>query len=329
MTKRFLFVFSLCWVVVLNAQQSYTKTLKLMGSRYDITVVANNQADGDFYIKTAVNEIKRIESVISSWDPTSQISQVNRNAGITPVKVDQEVIDLVQRAIKISDLSDGAFDISYASMDKIWKFDGSMKEKPSDEAIAKSVEKINYKNIVVDRKNQTLYLKEKGMKIGFGAIGKGYSADSARNLLKELGVVGGIINASGDLTTWGTQPDGKDWLVGITNPLNKLKAFSWTPLKDYAVATSGTYEKVVSFDGKNYSHIIDPRTGWPVADLVSVSIFSPSAELCDALATTVFVLGVENGLFLVEQLKGVYCMIVDSNNKIYQSENLKKNEESN
>tara|TARA_R110002050_G_scaffold66254_2_gene143002 strand:+ start:11884 stop:12429 length:546 start_codon:yes stop_codon:yes gene_type:complete len=181
-----------------------------MGSRFDISVVAENQEQGDSYIDLAVNEISRIEKMISSWDPSTETSEINRNAGIKPVVVDKELFDLIQRSIKISNLTEGAFDISYASMDKIWKFDGSMKEMPTEEAIKNSVAKVGYHNIILNEADHSVFLKLKGMKIGFGGIGKGYAADKAKALLKSKGVKAGIINASGDLNTWGTQPDGKD-----------------------------------------------------------------------------------------------------------------------
>ena len=308
---------------ILKAEDKYTRTLKLMGSRYDITVVAENEAQGNAYIDLAVAEISRIEKMISSWDSLSETSEIIKNAGIQPVKVDAELFDLIARAIKISELTDGAFDITYASMDRIWKYDGTMKSLPTEEEIKQSVEKVGYKNIVLDPKNQTVFLKKTGMRIGFGAIGKGYSADKAKQLLISKGVKAGIMNASGDLTTWGTQPDGSPWMVGITNPLNKNKVFSWFPLDNNAVVTSGNYEKFVEFNGKRYTHIIDPRTGWPVSGLTSVTIFAPKAELADALATSVFVMGRETGLDFVNQLPGVECVIVDENGKIFESENIK------
>jgi len=315
----------LVFPALLNAQEKYTRTLKLMGSRFDITVVADNQEKGDEYINAAVNEIRRIEKMISSWDSLSETATIIKNAGIKPVKVDKELFDLIARSIKISELTSGAFDITYASMDRIWKFDGSMKKLPSEKKIAGSVEKVGYKNIVLDQQIQTVFLKKKGMRIGFGAIGKGYAADKAKQLLISMGVPGGIMNASGDLTVWGTQPDGKPWMVGITNPLNKNRVFSWFPLNNNAVVTSGNYEKFVNFNGKKYSHIIDPRSGWPVSSLTSVSIFAPKAELADALATGVFVMGRETGLDFVNQIPGIECVIVDDRGKIYTSENIKLN----
>ena len=293
-----------------------------MGSRFDITVVADNKVLGDEYIDLAITEITRIEKLISEWDSETQTSAIIRNAGISPVKVDKELFDLIDRATKISKLTDGAFDISFAAMDKIWKFDGSMTEKPSDDEIKKSVVKVGYRNIILDKENSTVFLKLEGMKIGFGAIGKGYAADKAKALLIEKGVKAGIINASGDLNAWGKQPDGKDWMVAITNPLNKAKAFAWLPVYNGAVVTSGNYEKYVEFDNIRYSHIIDPRTGYPSTGIESVTIFTTNAELADALATSVFVMGVETGLNFINQLNGVECIIVDDKNKLHTSENI-------
>lgn len=304
------------------SQEVYQRTLKLMGSRFDISVVAENQDTGEEYIDLALSEISRIEKLISSWDANSQTSLINKNSGIKPVKVDKELFDLIERTLKISELTNGAFDISYASMDKIWKFDGSMIEMPSADAIKNSVEKVGYKNILLDKINKTVYLKLVGMKIGFGAIGKGYAADKAKALLQQKGVTAGIINASGDLNAWGKQPDGKDWMVAIVNPLNKNKVFSWLPVHNSAVVTSGNYEKYVEFNGVLYSHIIDPRTGYPSSGILSASIFTANAELADALATSVFVMGVEVGLDFINQLKGVECIIVDKDNKLHISNNI-------
>ena len=310
---------------VFSQEQAQRRTTKLMGSRFDITIVAQDATTANHSIDMAIEEISRIEKLISSWHPSSQTSEINKNAGISPVKVDQELMDLIERCITVSKITDGAFDITYASMDKVWRYDGSMTQMPSKEAIENSVVKIGYQNIVLDKKAQTVFLKLEGMKIGFGAIGKGYAADKVRSMLKVEGVKSGIINASGDLTTWGKQADGKDWMVGITNPLNKDNIFSWFPVVNAAVATSGNYEKYVTFNGVKYSHIIDPRTGYPSTGIQSVTIFALSAELCDALATSVFITGTETGLNMIDQIKGVECIIIDDQNNIHTSQNIELN----
>ncbi len=303
-------------------QITYKRKLSMLGSPFEMTVVAKDSVQGNEFIDLAVAEVKRVEYLISDWIPTTQISQVNKNAGIKPVKVDKEVFDLVSRAIKVSQITSGAFDISYASMDRIWKFDGSMKAMPTEEAIKKSVSKIGYKNIVLDPKEQTIFLKNEGMKLGLGGIGQGYIADKVKELLFSKGCVSGIVNVSGDINAWGKQPDGKSWTVGIVNPLNKNKIFATFPLENSAVETSGSYEKFVIFNGIRYAHIIDPRTGYPAQGVVSVSVFAKQTEIADALATGIFVLGVEVGLDLVNQLKGIQCIIVDDKGKIHSSKGI-------
>lgn len=293
-----------------------------MGSRFDITVVANDSIQANKYIDTAIAEISRIEKLISSWDANSQTSEINRNAGIKPVKVDKELFDLIERAIGISKLTDGAFDISYASMDKIWKFDGSMTKMPSKEEIIASVEKVGYQNIVLDKMDSTVFLKLEGIKIGFGAIGKGYAADKAKSLLISKGVPSGIINASGDMNTWGKQPNGNEWKVAITNPMDKNKVFALLPITNGAVVTSGNYEKYVNFNDKRYTHIIDPRTGYPSSGIISVTVFAPKAELADALATSVFVMGKEAGLDRINQLPKIECIVIDDKGNITKSKNI-------
>ncbi len=324
--KSFSIAFFISSVITVFAQQDYTRTLKLMGSRFDITVEAKNTTEADKFIDLAVNEIKRIEKIISSWDAESETSAVIHNAGIKPVQVSPELFGLIERSQAISKITDGAFDISFASMDKIWKFDGSMTAMPSQEAIDMAKAKIAYQNIILDKNKYTVFLKEKGMKIGFGGIGKGYAADKAKELLIAHGVKAGIINASGDMNTWGTQLDGNAWTVAITNPMNKKNAFGTFSISDRAIVTSGDYEKYIMFDGKRYAHIINPKTGYPTTGIISVSVFAPKAEMADALATAVFVMGKESGLNLIEQIPDTECILVDDQGKIFKTKNIHINE---
>lgn len=320
--KKSTIIFFLSLTFVSFGQITHKRKLQLLGSPFEITVVAKDTVQGNEYIDSAIAEVKRIESLISDWIPSSQISKVNQNAGIKPFKVDKEVFDLVGRANKVSQITSGAFDISYASMDKIWKFDGSMKIMPTEEAIKKSVSKIGYRNIILDAKKQTIFLKYKGMKLGLGGIGQGYIADKVKELLQRKGCVSGIVNVSGDINTWGKQVDGKPWTVAIVNPMNKNKVFATFPLENSGVETSGSYEKFVVFNGIRYSHIIDPRTGYPAQGVVSVSVFAKQTEIADALATGIFVLGVEVGLDLINQLKGIECIMVDDKGKIHSSKGI-------
>ncbi|MGY0036465.1 FAD:protein FMN transferase [Pedobacter sp. NJ-S-72] len=300
---------------MMETNAAYKRVLKLMGNRFEFTVIAAHQAAGEKAIDQAVAEVRRIEELLSTFKDTSQTSLINQNAGIKPVKVDQEVIELIQRAVKISDITQGAFDISYGSIDKsLWNFDVNMTSLPDFETALESVSLINYKNvIVVDPENFTVMLKHEGMRIGFGGIGKGYAADKAKQLLQNIGIEHGIVNAAGDLITWGNQPAGRPWSIGIADPDQSDRPFSALNISDMAIATSGNYEKYATINGRRYSHTIDPKTGLPVSGTKSVSIICPSAELADALATPVIVMGAQVGLDLINQLQQVACIIIDDN----------------
>lgn len=305
--------------------ERHSKVVKLMGSRFEITAIHENPQVAWDAINAGIAEITRIEKLISSWDPNSQTSEIIRQAGIQPVEVDKELFDLISRALQISRITDGAFDISYASMDKIWKFDGSMTEMPSAEVVANAASKIDYKNILLNSYNQTVFLKEKGMKIGFGAIGKGYAAQKAKEVMSGMGIRNGVVNASGDLIAWGKNEKGELFQVGIADPKNKEQVLSWLNVENTSVVTSGDYERFVMFDKVRYAHIIDPRTGYPTTGIKSVTIITANPELADALSTSVFVLGVEKGIAFVNQLPGVECLIITDQDRIKTSENLSLN----
>ena len=309
-------------IFILSAQKSYSESSILMGSSFEITVVAEDEDFAKESLAIAKKEIIRIENLISSWDQKSETSRINRNAGIAAVEVSKELFDLIFRAQQISKLSSGAFDLTFAAIDKLWNFDGRESEMPNPDALKASVFNIGYQLIELDEESLTVFLPKKGMKIGFGAIGKGYAADSAKQLLVERGVLGGIINASGDMNTWGTKPDGSSWTIGIVNPMNNKKVFSWFSLEHNAVVTSGDYEKFTQINGRRYSHIIDPRTGIPSQGIVSCTIFAGKAELADAIATAIFVMGVESGLFLIDQLPDIEAILIDESGIIHRSKNI-------
>jgi FAD:protein FMN transferase len=286
-------------------------------------VVGDDEEPANQHIDAAVEEIRRIEKLLTTFDPSSQTNQINQYAGERPVKVDQEVFDLISRSKIISRLTQGAFDITYGSVDKrLWNFDQEMKALPDAETAARMVRLINYRNVILDEKKGTVFLKEAGMRIGFGGIGKGYAAEMARRLLIQRGVKSGVVNAAGDLTVWGHQPTGKPWTIGIADPGSAKHPFSYLDITDMAVATSGNYEKFVLIDGKRYSHTIDPKTGLPVHGIKSVTIMSPNAEIADAMATPVMIMGISVGLDLVNQVRGLACIIIDENDKIYTSKNI-------
>lgn len=293
-----------------------------MGSRWQITLVAKDSITAEQNIDTCIAEVSRIENLISDWIPASQVSQVNSKAGIHPVKVDREVFQLTQRAIYLSRITGGAFDISFAAMDKIWKFDGSMTAMPTPKAIKKSVEKVGYKNIILDSVNSTIFLKLKGMKIGFGALGEGYAADKCRDMMITRGINSGIVNGSGDMSTWGKQPDGSSWNIGITNPMKEDTIIAIVPLRQGAVVTSGSYEKFVVFNGKRYAHIINPATGYPATGLCSVTVFGPSAERANGFSTSMMVLGKDAALQFIKKFPEYHYLMITDKGRIFSSPQL-------
>ena len=302
----------------------FRKTERLMGNRFEISVVAQEKGWAGECIDAAIAEIRRIEKLFTTYDESSQVNQVNRNAGIQPVKVDEEVLALIERSKKISALTQGAFDITYGSIDKsLWNFDRSMSSLPDPKTAKLLVRLINYRNVITDSTKCTVFLTEKGMRIGFGGIGKGYAAEKAKSLLKQKGIHSGIVNAAGDLTVWGHQPDGNPWTIGIADPNALSKPFSYLEITDTSVATSGNYEKYVIIDGKKYSHTINPKTGMPVTGIKSVTIICPNAEIADAMATPVMIMGVRVGLDMVDQIKGIGCIIIDDNDVLHTSKNIK------
>jgi len=328
MQKIFLIFFCFLEISQLLAQPlvEQTKVLLLMGSRFEVTTVAENKNLAWDAVNAGIAEIDRIEKLISSWDTNSQTSSINRQAGIQAVKVNKELFNLIFRAKKIATLTNGAFDISYASMDRIWKFDGSMQAMPSPEKVAQARAKINWQNILLDKEEQTVFLKEKGMKIGFGAMGKGYAANRAKAIMQKMtGIHGGLVNAGGDLIAWGKNNNPAGWSVKIADPKDKNKMIAYLQLQNQAIVTSGDYEKFVFFDGIRYAHIIDPRTGYPTRGIKSVTIISPDAELSDALATSVFVMGKEKGLALINEINGVEGLVITDKDELLTTINLKLN----
>lgn len=302
----------------------FKRGLRLMGNHFEISVVSDDKAWAEERINMAVDEIRRIEQILTTFKEDSETALINQNAGINPVKVSEEVFRLVERSKRISEITQGAFDISYGSIDKrLWNFDKDMTTLPDPKLAKQMVRLINYRNIILDSEQQTVFLKEEGMRIGFGGIGKGYAAEMAKAVMQNAGVTSGVVNASGDLAAWGYQPDGKPWTIGIVHPDAAHLPFSYMNVTNLAVATSGNYEKFVVIDGKKYSHTINPRTGLPVRGIKSVTIISPNAELCDALATPVTIMGVSAGMHLINQLKGIECVIIDDYNNLYTSNQIR------
>ena len=301
--------------------REFRREARLMGSAFEFIVVATEDR-GDELLDAAIGEVKRIEDLLTEFSDNSQTALLNRTSGRAPVTVDPETYALLQRCVTLSGLTQGAFDITAGVLKKLYNFKGGAPAWPDPGLLESTLQKVGFQHIrLLD--NNRVFLEKPGMHIGFGAIGKGYAADRVKTLLQKEGVESAVINASGDLTAWGVRADGSPWKVGIADPNDPARILLWLPVHHVSVATSGDYEQFFERDSVRYSHNIDPKTGFPVSGVKSVTVVSPSAELSDALATAVFVMGKEVGLHFIGQLPETHCILIDSTNKVHISRNLK------
>ena len=304
-------------------QTEYKHRITAMGSFFEFIIVEGigNEEKVSEYFAACEDEVDRIENLISEWIPTSEVSLINKNAGIEPLTVSEELFQLIERSIQMGDLTQRAFDITFQGLSVLWRFDGSMHQPPDSIKIVKTLQKIDYQKIQLLDSNK-VWLPVKGMAIGFGGIGQGYAVDMIRQLLDKEGVENYVINSSGDIYAKGRKADGSKWKVGIADPVNKDKMIRWLEVDGKAVVTSGNYEKYFKYEGERYAHIINPKTGWPTKGILSTTVISQSTEISDALATALFVLGVEVGIHLVNQLPNTDCIIIDEENNVYYSRDL-------
>ena len=301
----------------------YKEVLLLMGTRFELTALADTDSAAYKAVQAGITEIRRIETLISSWDSASQTSAVNRAAGQHPVRVDLELYRLIERAQRVAALTNGAFDISFAGAARLWTFDGqTVPTLPDSARVAAAVALVDHLQIELSAVDTSVFLRRAGMRIGFGAIGKGYAANRARAVMQAMGVRGGVVNAAGDLTAWGVSPHPDGWSVQITDPSDWQRTLGSLRIADGAVVTSGDYANYFIHAGRRYAHILDPRTGYPTTSLRSATVVCPDAELADALATALFVLGPEAGIALIDRLKHIECLLVASDGQLHRSAGL-------
>ncbi len=272
----------------------------------------------------AIAEIMRIEKRMTTWDPTSEVSRINAAAGKEPVAVSDETFDLVRESLRASQLSDGAFDITFETLHGLWKFDQDLDSHPPTPDQVKAQRRyLGYRHVKLDDTSHTVWLDEAHVRIGLGGIAKGYAVDRAAKVLADAGLTAFYVQAGGDLYTRGTKPDGSEWVAGIRDPRGpEGDYFAMAPVSDHAFSTAGDYERTYVVGGRRYHHIIDPHTGYPATASRSVTIWAPTALLADEIDDAVFILGPEKGLALVESLDGVGAVIVDAHNKVWTSKRL-------
>jgi thiamine biosynthesis lipoprotein len=293
-----------------------------MGSDFELMVVQPDKAKADELLHLGVLEIKRIENLLSEFLPHSETSRINNMRWDDPVSVDSEFFELMERSQDISRLTRGCFDITVGPLKKLYNFSNDEFILPSEQQISETLKSVGYKFIHLERNNHRVFFNKNELRISFSAIGKGYASDCVKKLWRKEGVHSGVINASGDLNAFGVKPDGKQWNVGVADPDNPAKMLFYVSVNNASVATSGDYEQFFMYKNIRYSHNIDPYSGLPVTGIKSVSVFSPSAELSDALATAVYVMGKDRGISFVNELPQTHCIIIDDLNNLYFSKHL-------
>jgi thiamine biosynthesis lipoprotein len=296
-----------------NDLNIFRRAMWLMGSQFEISVVGNDRLWAEERITIAINEINRVEKLLSTFSDSSKVNEINRNAGVAPVRVNAEIFWLIDRSLKIADLTHGTFDITYYSAEA--QNDADM-NTPVLTACS------TYQNVVLDAKAMTVFLKEKGMRIGFAANSKGYAADRAKYILQTQGVSSGVINAGGDLLTWGLQPNNEQWTVGTADPEQSRQPYAGLEISNMCLATSVNTEKYTYNSNKEYYNIGNLKKGFVVSEIASVSVLSPTAELSDAMANPLMTIGVNAGMYLINKLNQIACVIIDDHNRIYTSKGI-------
>lgn len=311
----------ICFFLVPDALAgTFRKNTDVMGTALEMTIDADGEDAAAAVFSSVEREMKRIEVEMSEWLEGSPISEVNRAAGVRPVKVPGELFRVISAALKVSELSGGAFDITWASMRGLWDFRPGHERLPSAEEVEKRLGLVDYRDVVLDASASTVFLKRKGMAIGLGAIAKGYAVDKAIEAALASGVTNAIIKAGGDIRVQGAGRAGQSgWEVGIQDPRDRGRLMARLTLTNASISTSGDYERFFVKDGRLYHHIMDPKTGYPATGARSVTVIGPDTMTTDALSTAIFVLGPEKGMELARKLPGIEVLIVDSKGAVTAS----------
>jgi len=301
-------------------REPYTKETFVMGTKAWVTIAGMNDPDAERAAQAAFNEMYRIESVMSTWRPSSEISRLNADSSGTPFAASSELYSLVDSSLFYSRATSGAFDVTVRPLVRLWGFQGGTANLPSDAEIARAMSLVGSGKVALDPSRSTIALP-RGMQIDLAGVAKGYAVDRCVAVLAELGVRNALVNIGGNIYAMGA-PSGKSgWSVGVRDPNGGLETVGTLLLRDEAVATSGNYENFVEIEGKRYGHIIDPRTGWPVSHVLSVTVVAPTGLASDALSTGLFVLGPDDARTVAAGLPGVAALfaLADDRGIAYRS----------
>ena len=296
-----------------------TESQNIMGTRCTVELWSEDKARGEAAIASVFADMHRIDRLMSTWKEDTEISRVNREGSKHPVKISEELFRLLQESVRYSELTHGAFDITYASVGYLYDF--KKRVHPDRKAIDAALPGVDWRQMVLDEKAFTVYFKRPGMRIDLGGIAKGHSVDKGIEILRKLGITRAMVNAGGDTRIIGDR-FGKPWVVGLRHPDQPGESYLTIPIVDSAFSTSGDYERYFDEDGKRFHHIIDPKTGDSARKIRAVTVIAPTATRSDALTKSVFIMGAEEGIRFINTLPDVDAVVVPLDGKVAYSERL-------
>ena len=299
-----------------------TRAQMQMGTVVKITAVARSESIAQAATTAGFTEIHRLEELLSTWIPTSELSRVNTSAGVMPVSVSPETMAVVQGAIQVAEMTDGGFNIAIGPAVDLWNVIENQRI-PTEPELKALRPLLDLKAVHADVRERTIFLEKAGMRIDVGGIGKGYAADRAVMAMKKAGALAGVVALSGDIKTFGQLPEGRKFPVGIQHPRKEGEVLVFIDLEDEAISTAGDYERFFERDGVRYHHILDPKTLQPARRCQAVTVIAREGIWADGLDTGIFVMGVESGMRLVESLPDVEAIIVDQEGLVHVSSGLR------
>jgi thiamine biosynthesis lipoprotein len=322
--KRSLLIALALLVQMLNADPARAEWMErvedgIMGTRIAVELWATDEAQGNAAIEAVLAEMRRVDEAMSTYKPTSELSIVNARAAQEPIKITPELFDLLSTALEYSRITDGAFDITYASVGYMYDFRKHV--HPDEKQIAAALPGINYRHVELDKKNSTVHFARPGMRIDLGGIGKGHAVDRGIAILQARGIDHALVTAGGDSRIIGDR-FGQPWVVGIRHPDRKDEVIARIPLEDAALSTSGDYERYFDENGVRYHHIIDPKTGHSASKVRSATIIGPTATRTDGLSKTAFVLGPEKAIEIYNRLDDIDAVLVTPEGKVLYTKGL-------
>lgn len=291
----------------------------MMGTEVSVYLFSDDEAAGRSAVEAVFAEAERIDHLMSTYKEDSAISKINRDAAAGPVATDSELFHLIERSLDISVLTRGAFDITYESVGQYYDF--RARQRPDDATIEAEREHIDYRLVRLDAASGTIRFLKEGVRINLGGIAKGYVVERGVEILRSRGIRHGVVTAGGDSRLLGDRR-GRPWMVGVRDPRKEGEIAISIPLVDEAISTSGDYERFFDEDGTRYHHIIEPKTGKPAAGMHSATVIGPDAVITDALSTSVFVMGVRDGLTLIGTLPDYESIVIDAEGHLYYSDGL-------